>query len=331
MKKLAVLASFAVAGSAFAMDTTMNLKGRFDYQNNEVKQAGATTTTGEYKPAFLRWTTGAKFNETTSLKLTLDLVKANSVTENVLSGFAREAYMTKSLGYGLTAMIGKQDVAGGGRENEWSTRDMYSSSLFNSEFRGQFTGLGLSYEAAGQTVTIQHLEGNTTQLTDKKIVGVAYSGSFMDGMIAPTLSYTKAGTDNSGKYEIYTAIGAQVNWQAVVFELDYLMLTQEAATDRELKSIVAHVRYNHDMWRPFFKYVKEDGEGSFNMGDGVNARETERSVMELGLEIVPNKDEDFRYHVVYSAAEKKNSTGAENKHEDTKIYAGVAFGMNILK
>lgn len=336
MKKLAVLASFAVASSAFAMDTTMNLKGRFDYVNSEVKQGGTTTTSGQYQPSYLRWATGAKFNDTTSLKLTLDFTDSNTNVTNGFSEFVDEAYMTKSLGNGFSVMIGKQAVLVGGRENDISTRDIYAKSKFNSEISGNLTGLTAGYEVAGQSFYIQHLTANgdgttTTPFTDKHVTGVAWYGNLMDGMISPIASYHKVGTSESGRYNVYTALGAQVKWQAVVFELDYLMLTKEAATDKELKSIVAHVRYNHDMWRPFAKFIKEDGEGSFAMSTNNAAAETERSVMELGLEIVPNKDEDFRYHVVYSAAETKNSVGAENKNEDTKIYAGVAFGMNILK
>lgn len=331
MKKLAVLASFAVASSAFAMDTTMNLKGRFDYVNSEVKQGATTTTSGQYQPSYLRWATGAKFNDTTSLKLTLDFTDSAKAVTNGVSEFVDEAYMTKSLGNGLSVMIGKQAVLVGGRENDWSTRDVYGLSAFNRETSNNLTGLTLGYNVAGQDFYVQHLEGQNTVLTDKKVVGVAWYGNLMNDMIKPIVSYHKAGTDTSGKYDIFTAVGAQVNYAPVTFELDYLMLTKEGvANDAELKTIVAHVRYNHDMWRPFAKFIKEDGE-KYDMGNGVNANETERTAMELGLEIVPNKDEDFRYHVVYSSAEKKNSTGAQNKHEDTKIYAGVAFGMNILK
>ena len=81
----------------------------------------------------------------------------------------------------------------------------------------------------------------------------------------------------------------------------------------------------------------EDAEGSYDLRAGFNgAVESERTVMELGLEIVPNKDEDFRYHIVYSAAETEETrrTAAtagqsmENK-EETKIFAGVKFGLNL--
>jgi hypothetical protein len=169
----------------------------------------------------------------------------------------------------------------------------------------------------------------------------------MDGMITPILSYTKVGTGRHGQYDVFTAAGVSANYMNVVFQLDYLMRENErggtnttgGVVDSELTTMVAHVRYNHENYKPFFKYIKEDAEGSFDLGASfTGAVESERTVMELGLEYVPNKDEDMRYHLVYSAAEteetRRTVATAEQKmenFEDTKIYAGVAFGMNLLK
>lgn len=352
MKKLAVLASFALASSAFAMDTTMNLKGRFDYLRSETETksgAGVTTksTSGQYQPSYLRWATGAKFNDTTSLKLTLDFTDSEDNNTNGLSNFTDEAFMTKSLGNGLSVMIGKQAVLVGGRENDISSRDIYAVSAFNDSISGNLTGLTVGYNVAGQDFYIQHLEGENTVLTDKKVTGVAWYGNLMNDMIKPIVSYHKEGTDKSGSYNTLTAVGAQVNWNMITFEGDYLMRTNEkggtdtngAVQDAEVTSMVFHARYNHDMYRPFVKYIMDDAEGSYSLGANFGgAVESERTVMELGLEIVPNKDEDFRYHVVYSASETEETrrtvaTAAESMEnkEDTKIYAGVAFGMNILK
>ena len=330
MKKLAVLAAIATVTSVNAGE--VSLKGRFDYSSVEQKTSTGKTTSGQYSIGFLRLGGKAKINESTSGLLSLDLKDSNDATAvNGVSEFVDRAQITKALGMGFSVTLGKQFTLVSGYENGNSSRDLYTVSKFNDSTPNNLVGATVEYEVAGQSFALQHLEGNTSNLVDKKATGIAYYGNFMDGMVKPTASYHKVGTDTSGKYNVFTTLAAQVNWQALTFELDYLMLTQEAATDKELKSIVAHARYTHGMWVPFFKYIKEDGEGSFDMGDGVNARETERTAMELGLEIVPNKDEDFRYHVVYSSAEKKNSTGTANKIEDTKIIAGVAFGMDLLK
>lgn len=331
MKKLAVLAVIATAASVNAGELT--LKGRLDYTNLETKSQGSTTTTGEYSIDNLRLGGKGKINDTLTGKFSLDLTDSKEQTEVAgVSEFVDMAQLTKTLGNGFSLTFGKQYALVSGYENSSVSRDLYSVSVFNDNTPNNLVGATLEYEVAGQTFALQHLEGTTTNLKDKKVVGVAWYGNFMDGMVKPTASYHKAGTDVSGKYDVFTTVAAQVNYSQVVFELDYLMLTQEqATTDKELTSIVAHVRYNHEMFKPFFKFIKEDGEGSFSMATNVSANETERTAMELGLEIVPNKDEDFRYHVVYSTSEKKNSTGAENKIEETSIVAGLAFGMDLLK
>ncbi len=348
MKKLAVLATLALASSAFAAETKIDLKGRFDYQNTKTKTNNGTTTvedsTGEYQTSYLRLATSSKLNDTVSAKLTLDLTDSNDTTKkNELTKFVDEAYLTKSFGMGLSAMVGKQGVLVGGRENDWSSRDAYSSSAFNGSLPGAVTGLTVGYEVAGQNIYVQHLESDsTTALTDKKITGVAYYGNFMDGMIAPIVSYHKVGTDRAGQYDLFTAAGVQFKWNMIVAEFDYLMLTQEnggttttgAKADAELKTMYAHVRYNHDNFRPFFKFMKDEGEKGFSFSNVTvgNGIEAEKTTMEVGLEYVPNKDEDFRYHVVYASSETKETTGTvKEKYEEDKIFAGVAFAWNLLK
>ena len=357
MKALTTLSVLALAsGSAMALDTTMNLKGRFDYINQKTEtksSANVTTKTSpsEMKPGYLVWTTDAKFNDKATVRLALDLVDANSATGNVVSEFIDEAVWTQSVMPGLSLMIGKQAPMMGGHEQSASKRDVYGASRYNAGLPDNSTGLGVGYTFMNQNLYAQYLENNTNStnptLTDKKIANVAFVGNVMDGMITPMLSYTKVGTGRLGQYDIHTAAGLAASYMNVVFQFDYLMRENQkagtnqagTATDAELTTMVAHVRYNHENYKPFFKYIKEDAEGSYDLGASFSgAVESERTVMELGLEYVPNKDEDMRYHLVYSAAETEETkrltaNAAENneKFEDTKIYAGVAFGMNLLK
>ncbi len=353
MKKLAVLATLAMTSSVFAADSSLTIKGRFDYISNETEDTNGTSTltstkdsSGQYTSSYLRAGFKGKVNESTEGKLTLDFTDSNTATQNAVSEFVDEAFITKSFGMGLSLMIGKQAVMIGGMENDASSRDIYGKSKFNETVADNSTGLTLGYEIAGQNIYVQHLETNEnvgTGVTDKKITGLAYYGNFMDGMITPIVSYHQTGTNRKGQYDTQLAVGPRVSWNMIVGEFDYLTYTSEKGgtntagndADAELNSMVFHIRYNHDMYRPFFKYITEESEGTFAMDTHLNSVEAERNIMELGLEIVPNKDEDFRYHVVYTKmeAEEKGATTANKaeKYEDTKIYAGVAFGMNLLK
>jgi hypothetical protein len=349
MKALTILTAIAFASSsAMALDTTMNALGRFDYIRTTTKNTatGVTDTksaTGEYKPTFLNWNTEAKFNETTKLKLSLDFTDSAGAVQNSVSEFVDEAFLTKTMG-DFSVMAGKHAPALGGFEQMTSKRDVYVLSKYNATVPDNSTGLTAAYTFMNNTLMLQHFENNTNSgtnptFTDKKISGVSYMGKFMDGMISPMLSYHKIGTARSGNNDIHTGAGLQVSAMNVVFQFDYLMLKQEkagtdalaAVVDGELKSMVAHVRYNHENFKPFLKYISEKAEGSItNLVAG--AVETKRSAWELGLEYVPNKDEDMNYHVVYNSATVKHSTGTTGtKNTESKLYAGVSFGLNILK
>lgn len=356
MKKLAVLAAIATVASVNAGE--LKLKGRFDYQSTESKDTAAGTTSkatsGEYSTEYLRLIGATKLNDTISAKLVLDLTDSNDAGKvNGLSKFVDEAFITKTFGSGFSAIVGKQAVLVGGRENDWSSRDVYSLSQFNDAIPGASTGLTVGYEVAGQSFYLQHLESEaTTQLTDKKVTGLAWYGNFMDGMVSPIVSYHKVGTDEAGQYNTYLALGSQFKWNQIVAEVDYLMLTKEnggvnaagtSKADVEHTSLVFHVKYNHENFRPFAKFIMETTEGDDSQLDGagteintsLDVTETKNTAYEIGLEYYPNKDEDFRYHVVYANSTYESDKGRAGytkfEREDTTIYAGLAFGMDLLK
>jgi hypothetical protein len=340
MKALTILAAIALtSSSAMALDTVMGLKGRFDYVRTETEnKPGAKNSENRLTTSFLRLVTDAKLNDTTTAKLTLDFQPANS-TDNGLNNLVDEAFLTKSFG-ALSVMIGKQAVMTGGRENDYSSRDIYLSSKFSDEIVDNITGISAGYSMAGQNVYLQYLQqtdakqGSTATFTDKKVMGIAYYGDFMNKMIMPIVSYHKMGTIRAGQYDTFGSAGLRVNVANFMIEADYLMLEQEklsALGDAELNSIVAHVRYTHENFQPFVKFIKEDGKKGYQ-GLVAGSNKSERTAWEVGLEYVPNKDEDMRYHVVYNNGEsEKKSPAPTQKVEEQKIYAGIAFNYNILK
>lgn len=340
MKALTIVAVLALSsGSAMALDTVMGLKGRFDYVHTETDNNPGKDSSGVLTTSYLRLVTDAKLNDTMTAKLTLDFQEANSTKDNGLTNLVDEAFITKDFGHGFSVILGKQGVLTGGHENEYSSRDLYTTSIHNDSIVDKITGLTAGYAVAEQNIYLQYLQqtdanqGSTATFTDKKVVGAAYYGSFMNKMIEPVLSYHKQGTTRAGQYDTFMAAGLRVNVAQFTVEADYLVLEQEklsAAGDAKLNSIVALVRYNHENFKPFAKFIKEDGEKGFD-GIVTGANESERTAWELGLEYVPNKDEDFRYHVVYANSESKETKPASSKTEEQRIFAGVAFNYNILK
>lgn len=352
MKVLSLIA-FATLGtnSAMAVETAMDLKGRFDYvrTENNNKTTSVKTNSGELKTSFLRLASDTKVNDTVSVKLTLDFTPVDSSSarsDTGVSQLVNEAVLTKNFGSGILAKIGKQALMTGGRENDYSTRDLYFTSEFKRVTPENLTGLSLGYSMNGQGLYLQYLEqkdADSTPFTDKKVVGAAYYGSFMDSMISPIISYHKMGTSRVGAYNNAMSLGLRLApMKELLIEADWLQMEQEkngtvtgvTAADAKLTSVVTQIRYVHENFQPFFKYIMDKGSKGYNgiPGASTGAEKSKRDAWELGLEYVPAKDEDMRYHVVYNnSTAQKESPAPSNKVEEKKIYAGIAFGYNILK
>jgi len=336
MKALTILATFALTtSSVMALDTAMDVKGRFDYIHSETENTpGSKTSSGILTTSYLRLITLSKVNETTSLKLALDF-QPTSTVDNGLSNTVDTATLTKTVN-AFSFIIGKQAVLTGGRENDYSGRDIYLYSKFVDSVTKNLTGLSVAYTFAGHDLYLQYLQqtdSTKNPLVDKKVVGAAYYGSFLDKMIMPIISYHKLGTNRPGAYDIQTAVGLRFNVQNFIVEADYLMLEQEktATGDKELTSIVGHVRYVYGGFQPFVKFIKDDGKKGY-AGIISGADKSERTSFEVGLEYVPNKDEDMRYHVVYDNMKSEQKSPAPTSEvKEQKLFAGVAFNFNILK
>ena len=112
MKKLAVLATLAMTSSVFAADSSLTIKGRFDYISNETEDTNGSSTltstkdsSGQYSASYLRAGFNGKVNETVEGRLTLDFTDSNTAKENAVSEFVDEAYITKSFGSGLSLTL----------------------------------------------------------------------------------------------------------------------------------------------------------------------------------------------------------------------------------
>lgn len=343
MKALTILATVALTStSAFALDTVMAAKGRFDYIHTETEtKPGGETSSGVLTTSFLKLVVDTKVNESTTAKLTLDFT--NSIgADNGTSNLVDEAYLTKRY-EALSVILGKQAVMTGGRENDYSARDVYMYSRFAESITENLVGASVGYSMFGQNAYLQYLQqansgvAGQVPFTDKKVIGAAYYGEWMNKMIMPILSYHKLGTNRAGAYNTQMAASLRVNVDKFFVEADYLVLEQEktATGDAKVNSIVAHARYIFDQgFQPFVKFITEDGKKGYKgiMGLTSTAIDSERTAFEVGLEYYPTKDEDMRYHVVYNnSTSKQTSPSPTQKIEEQKIFAGIAFNYNLLK
>lgn len=347
-KMLTVLSVLSMSSIAHG---AISVQGRFDYKNLNTKTTTTTTTkdsSGEYEVNLARLLADGKINDSLTLGLELDLKQASGTNgSGAVTDFVDSMTLTKKFGENFSVVLGKQDPLIGGFEWTQADADTYASSTFYASAAPvNSVGASAHYSMMDQTLSLIHLEtdtnsGTSNTITDKKVTGALFSGNFLSGMISPRVSYHKKGS-NAG-YTDLVAAGLKLTKDLFVVSFDYSMATKDkqgtndagTTVDAELKTMVAHVRYNHDNFKPFVKYIKDDSEGSFALTNDVSGAKSERTVIEAGLEYVPNKNEDMRYHLVYSTAETKQTSAAtgvttREKNENDTILAGVKFGFGLL-
>lgn len=337
MKALTILATLILtSSSAFAFDTTIGLKGRFDYVHTKTETTpGSETSSGILTTSYLKLIADSKINDTTRARLTLNF-QQNSTLDNNVQNLVDEAYVAKTAG-DFSIILGKQPVFTGGRENDYAASDLYIYSRFVETFGSYFTGATGGYTKFDQNFYLQYLEQSDTRstpLTDKKIIGAAYYGDLMGKMVMPIISYHKFGTNRPGSYNNVISAGLRLNIGKFLIEGDYLVNELENFStlgDAKITSVVTHVRYIFDQgFQPFAKFITEEGKKGFD-GIVTGSTESERKAYEVGLEYTPSKEEDFRYQVVYNNSNSKQTSPATTKVEEQKLYAGITFSYNILK
>lgn len=355
MKRIAT--GLAIMSMTTLAQGAVSVQGRFDYKRLETKTTTAATATttstskdssGEYEVNLARVLTSGKINDSLTFDMELDLKQASGTNANggALNDFVDSMVLTKKIGESFSVKLGKQDPLLGGFEWAQADSDVYAASTFYTDGAPNSVGLSAHYSLLGNTLSLVHLEtatnsGTSNSTTDKKVTGALLAGSYMDGMIGTRFSHHQVGAA-AGRTDL-TGLGLQFVKDLFVVQLDYSMATKKnqgtndaaATVDAKLNTMVAHVRYNHENYKPFVKYIMDKSEGSYALTNDVAGAESERIVIEAGLEYSPNKDEDMRYHLVYLMAETKQKTGttgttARGKIENDTILAGVKFGFNLL-
>lgn len=224
--------------------------------------------------------------------------------------------------------------------------DIYSTSSFNSKAApANSIGLSVHYSVMGQTLSLVHLEtaenlAANSSTTDKKVSGILLSNEFYEGIFSSRLSYHQTGT-SLGDSDLWGG-GIQLAKNFLLLQLDYLRAKNKkqgkndsgGVVDAELETFVGYFRYNHENYQPFIKYSVDNSKGEYELSFDVSGARSQRTSLEFGVEFVPNKDEDMRYHIVYSMAQTKQKSSAQGtsfqKNENDTLFAGVKFGITLL-
>jgi hypothetical protein len=314
--------------SPMPMNTVMDFRGRFDWLHTENKATTGTSKDSEFQTQYLRILTDGKVNETTKFSLILRPLESSK------DGYLIEnALVTKKFSEHFSYLIGKQPALIGGRENDYADYDLFLISLVkNSLPLANSPGLSIQYEAAGQSVYFQALKG-LTNTKSVYIYGITYYGSFLDGKISPIISYHQEPTDISHAKNKYYAVGTQFVSGTTILELDWLRDIEEKNgpdnKDDITTSMIFHLKYNHETFKPFAKLILDKVKNSTSTT--TSATSYDRTGWEVGAQFHPAKDEDLHYHVVYNSAETSEKFGGTASTTVSTITVGATFSFNILK
>lgn len=123
----------------------------------------------------------------------------------------------------FTFTIGKQDILMGAWEYDKAYADIYMSTLVNEQIDGIGTGLDITYSKWNQSFTLQVLNSSPINFTDTKNSFVwtgNYTGSFLDGMLRPAISFSLV--NNAARKGIFFfSTGLRFQKDKFTSELDY--------------------------------------------------------------------------------------------------------------
>lgn len=174
-------------------------------------------------------------------------------------------------------------------------------------------------------------------------LGAYYNGSYMEGLLQPTLGYTQFGiagnTDGSttpdathklmaaGIRSVVAGFTIDADWKQ--YKRENTAAAAATTTADKTTSIWANVAYTWDNLTPFVNYINDKYER--DAANSTTAGDYKRNALSAGLMIKPFKESNFRYHVAYTNDVKKvelaAASTAEKKLTANQFVAGIKFDL----
>jgi hypothetical protein len=217
------------------------------------------------------------------------------------------------------------------------------SAIYNG-IEGQT--LTLSAFNPQKTTTYNDTAGAANSATNSKMgLGAYYNGTFLSGLVQPTLGYTMlsiapetgavvpANNGPDAKFKLIAAgvrsvvAGFTVDADWKQYKRDNTAIAGATTTQDKTTSIWANVAYTWDMLTPYVNYIhdKYDRDAAVTTTSGTY----KRSAYSAGIQFKPYKDMNFRYHVAYTH-DKRDTTLATGSTAETSVKANqVAVGIKF--
>ncbi len=373
--KMLLPALAVLSSTAMAADMKFNVEGRFDYGSSKVKHENTTAASsyedkrGEFYSNVIRLNSVFTINESLSGRFRYRFSTGGATQDRDLSWQNLDMMYVDHKNQWFTSRIGKHNqVESLGREYFTSGTDYpveagtgavvsYGSmnsgvyNLVKTDADLYHVGYSAIYTALqGHTFTVSAFNPARGAYSDtattgddakntKTAWGAYYNGSFLDGLVQPTLGYTSFGLN--GKTDATTspdstnklmAVGVRsvvagftidADWKQYKRENTAANPTATSTTEDKTTSYWANVAYTWDNLTPSFNYIHDKYDAV-----STTATDYKRDAWALTLAIKPMKDVNFRYHVGYSHDVKKNAvTTGDTKITGNMMFAGIKFDI----
>lgn len=290
-------------------------------------------------PAKAGWHYRARFRLTNPL--------TNTATDNSGAGLDM-AYVKKEVHKNVWMKLGKQRAVYGASMMNISSGDRYLVNPVNSNVEADLryaTGVMLAYKdkKSGNKVGFQFLNGPTTDTAALNSSGTTtskqknykanffYHGNFMNGMLKPTLSWTRMPQPGHTGNDTVLSAGLGIHHGMWTINADWTDYAQEYETintgdsnkllDDEQDSWGVKVGYNAGKWRPFARYFA----GEYDKGEvtGGLSQDYDFTGWVAAIEYYPETKSSFRYHVAYTGLDTDWKTTGARDSEQFQLFAGV--------
>ncbi len=347
----AVALTQPLAAQTAPIEAKVGFNLRLDAFSEAVDTAGKKTQQQSFRATTARVIVGGKVGADVGFLLRLDVKSprygAEQAGQDGAIAALDRAYIEHTLAEGLNLRLGRMPLFYGSLENDYSSMDAYYASAF-IEAMGKLTpftsGADLSYNVAGQTVTLQVFNGlQETVGTHKGLqkgenlsTAIGYRGRLFGGIVKPIVSYTMISRIRGGEGAMrddavtYRAggLGTQISAAGFDFDVEYDRLlkpgftshtwdakdavTTVENTENRMDTYVTQLAYNAagGKARPFVKFSRDT---ETQAGDEILVAHRNA----VGAEYRPGP-KGFRYHAV-----------VVDKHDDRTAATGVKTRTNV--
>lgn len=356
---ISVIALAAISTSASAFDYKINLEGRADFNNltttttNRASGAESSVRSNGFLSSLVRLNMVGAINDNLSYRMRYRLNTEGATTARDASTTALDYLYIDHKNSMFTTRFGKMNWAEAyGRESFISSTDLfvasdaysaYNSNVGNYRFGVSATATFMETQkftlaVSNPNVTVTDAVVGAADANNKSLaLGAHYSSVMFDKMFQPLLSYTYAPQDGDmdaatpTKTQAYTmmAAGWRTEAMGLTLDADYKQFNKKGrtvtagATDGKTSSIFANLAYSVGQLTPFIQYVNDKFEGEVATGD------YKKNTFAVGTMYKPFADTNFRYHVLYTMADKKfdNVASTSTKIKDSKITIGMKIDI----